>query len=182
MEYSNAIIELEDSRNYKEAIRCAYDLWNNDKNNDTLLCASLELWLLIFCDNELGADLVTDNDVMALWDRISAELAAKWNTDTKLMFFSGYMLKVGFYLFVDVFADQNVDDIISFGKSLMENAYHSEPNDPVYMIQHIRNQSPKYEDSFFDCRKISSERKNEISMMFDGGGIVNEYFRRIYLV
>ena len=182
MEYSNEIIELENARNYKEAIRCAYDLWNNDKNNDTLLCASLELWLLIFCDRRLGADIAADNDIMILWDRISAELSAKWNNDTKLMFFSGYMLKVGYYLFVDFFAAQDVDRIISFGKSLMENAYHSEPNNPVYMIQHIRNQDPKYENSVSECRKISSERKDEIIMMFAGGGIVNEYFRSIYLV
>lgn len=181
MDYSQEIIGLENANLYKEAALRSYEIWEGSNTLKSLLCAALEMWLVIIYDHRFGLSLLNDNEIMERWRIITKELQKSWDSDSELMFYSGYMMHVSFYLFNDLFDDPEGDCTSNNGLLMMDKAYQQDPSDPVYLIQHIRNHSKRIGMERRRCNKVYLSNKTEIDLRFSGGGMVNEYFRHIFV-
>ncbi len=182
MRYNKEIVRLEQNKQYKGAAKLAFEAWEADNTNEALLSAALEIWYVIFNDYYLGVELSNDRDMLYIWNRIVPELNNKMSEDTEIMFYFGYMIKVGFYMFIKFFNEPDVDKLISRGISFMEKAYDAEPENPIYRIQHLRDVFDGDEEAFYEVQRISKEYEDDIRRNYQGEGMLNAYFRSIYLV
>ena len=183
MNYCQEIIDLENNRHLREAAALSYGIWKETASNQDLLNSALELWYVLFNDVKLGLDIPCDDELYGYWDEVSSALKSCRDKDPELLFYSGYMMMIGFYLFAETVDEVEEDHISDFGVLLMEKAYNLDPSDPVFALQHIRNE---YEDK--DMKKCSSEsdkimgkHRQDIQARFSGGGMINDYFSAIFL-
>ena len=183
MDYCKEIIELENKGELREAGILSYEIWRSDRSQKNLLNAALEIWYILFHDEMLGLDIPPNDVLYDCWTDVLSEINSKLDGDAELMFYSGYMMMIGFYLFDGAAYGVSVEDIPDYGISLMEKAFKTDPNDAVFAIQHIRNEYENEDYAFClsECRKTAEMHSSDIRARFSGGGMINDYFLDIFL-